>query len=148
MTYWMALNSIQVYLFICFAILLASCTITNSKPKDPEFVDINRVHNELSSLVDAENIDLNGAEVRTKKMLTLDKALTSELDVRIRNGKNIPEKAADKKALGKAVAKLVRRNLKDSNQFDIYRILFVTEVVDGNVIKRFSVDYAFSSSDL
>lgn len=127
---------------ICLTILLAGCTLTTTKKKDPVFDDVKKVVTELTSLVASENINLNGKEVAKN-----DKT-TTELEVDVTNGKNIPTNDDERKALGKSIATTVKRNLKDKNEFETYTVLFVTTVETGGVTKRNWVGDVFMSSEL
>jgi hypothetical protein len=132
----------KLLLFICITALLASCTITTTKAKGPVFSDMGKVQNELANLVKAENINLNGKEITTNKKTT------SELEVAVTNGTNIPINEDERKALGKSIATSIKRNLKDPNEFDKYTVLFVTKIENGNVTKRNWVGNAFNSIEL
>ncbi|MBC7748632.1 MAG: hypothetical protein H7Z76_08690 [Methylotenera sp.] len=132
----------KFYLLACFTFLVSSCTITTTKSKDPVFNDMSKVQNELTSLVKAENINLNGKEI------TKNKKATSELEVSITNGQNIPTSDDQRKVLGKSIASAVKNNLKDANQFDTYQILFITKTENGGVTKRNWVGNVFNSTEL
>lgn len=132
----------NLLLFVCFAAMLASCAMTTTKTKDPVFTDMGRVQNELVSIVKAENINLTGKEITTNKKTT------SELEIAITNGANIPIADGERKALGKSIATSIKHNLKDPNEFDKYTVLFVTKVESGSVTKRNWVGNVFESTEL
>jgi hypothetical protein len=138
----MMLAKTRSLLFICFAALLASCTITSTKTKDPVFTDMKKVQQELTGLVTAENINLDGKEITTNKKTR------SELEISITNGQNIPTSEDDRKTLGKSIATVVKSNLKNPNEFDTYKVLFVTKVESEGVTKRNWVGNTFSSTEL
>ena len=127
---------------LCLSILLTSCAVTTTKQKDPIFENIQKVDMELTSLVKAEHINLAGTET------TKNKKITTELQVEITNGQNIPENEEERKALGKSIAATVKKNLKDPNQFDSYTVLFITKVENSVATKRHWVGNVFSSSEL
>lgn len=129
-------------LSVCVAVLLTSCTITTTKTKDPVFNDMDRVQNELGNIVKAENINLNGKEI------TANKNTTTELEVAITNGTNIPTSDEGRKALGRSIATSIKHNLKDPNEYEKYTILFVTKVESGVTTKRNWVGDVFSSAEL
>lgn len=124
------------------ALFLASCTMTNTKTKDPVFNDMAKTLNELTKVVTAEAINLNGKEITTNKKVT------SELEINITNGQNMPTTEDERKALGKSIATLIKSNLKDKNEFDTFQILFITKVENGGVTKRNWVGNVFNSSEL
>lgn len=129
-------------LFACISFLLLACTITTTKTKDPVFTDFDRVQKELDSLVKAANINLNGKEITTNKKTTC------ELEVAITNGAGIPTSDDERRSLGKSIAASIKHNLKYPNEFDEYKVLFVTKVESGAVTKRNWVGDIFSSAEL
>jgi hypothetical protein len=132
----------KLLLFVYIITLLSSCTITTTKTKDPVFTDMSKVQNELVGLVKAENINLNGKEITTNKKTT------SELEVAITNGTNIPTGDDERKALGKSIATYIKRNLKDPNEYDKYTVLFVTKIESSVATKRNWVGDVFNSTEL
>ncbi|HWI91326.1 MAG TPA: hypothetical protein VNT20_08620 [Flavisolibacter sp.] len=129
-------------LCVTITLLLLGCTITTTKTKDPVFTDIDRVQNELGNLVKAANINLNGKEITTNKKTRC------ELEVAITNGVNIPTGDDERRSLGKSIAVSIKHNLKDPNEFDDYKVLFVTKIESGAVTKRNWVGDVFSSTEL
>jgi hypothetical protein len=131
----------KLLLFVSGVILL-SCTMSNTKTKDPVISDMSTVQNELTNLVKAENINLNGKEITTNNKTT------SELEVSITNGVSIPTNDTERKALGKAIATSIKRNLKDPNEYDKYTVLFVTKVESDAGTKRDWEGDSYSSTEL
>jgi uncharacterized alkaline shock family protein YloU len=116
--------------------------MTTTKTKTPGITDMGKFQQELTSIVKAENIHFTGKEI------TKNNKVTSELEVSITNGQNIPANDDDRKALGKSIAKTIKSNLEDSNEFDIYKVLFVTKVESAGGTKRNWVGNVFSSKEL
>jgi hypothetical protein len=112
------------------------------KVKDPVFNDMSKVQNELTSLLKAEGIKLKGKEI------TKDKNTTSELEVSITNGQNIPSGNDQRKAFGKSIAGTIKNNLKDPNEYDTYQVLFEIKTENGGVTKSNLVEDIFSSTEL
>ena len=136
------LMSVTKLLVICITILLASCTMTTTKTKDPDFSNRNKIQNELVAIVNAENFNLNGKEITTNKKTT------SELEIAIINGDDIPTRDEERKALGKSIATTIKRNLKNPDEFDKYTILFVTETKNGASTNRKWTGNVFNSTEL
>jgi hypothetical protein len=122
--------------------MVTSCSITTTKIKDPVFNDNDKIEKELKSLVNPEHINLNGKEITTNKKTT------SELEISIINGSNIPTTDEERTALEKSIAKCIKRNLKYPNEFDTYRVLFVSSVESGGVTTRTSTGDVFNSTEL
>jgi hypothetical protein len=137
----MKIKKTKLYLLLCVAVL-SSCTFTTTKTKDPIFSDGAKVSNELTSIIKAENINLNGKEITTNNKTT------SELEVSISNGINIPNTENQRNAFGKSIGTIIKSNLKDPNQYDTYKVLFVTKEETANVTKRNWVGNVFSSREL
>jgi hypothetical protein len=132
----------KIKLLFVFAVILLSCTMTNTKTKDPVFADMSKVQYELTNLIKAENINLSGKEITTNKKTT------SELEVSITNGIRIPTNDTARKALGKSIARSIKRNLKNPNEYDKYTVLFVTKVETAAGTKRDWVGDGYSSTEL
>jgi hypothetical protein len=129
-------------LLIGLTALLASCTLTTTKTKDPVFTDVNKVKNELTSIVRAEHINLDGKEI------TSNGKSTAELEVAITNGINVPTKDYERRTLEKSIAASVKSNLKDPNAYDKYIVFFVAKETNGAVTKRNWVGDEFSAKEL
>ena len=138
----MPLTKSKFRLLVCSLFILAACKFTTTKIKDPVFFDEAKLESELSGVINSENVNLNGAEMTTNGKTT------SELEIDIINGKNIPTNDDERKMLGKTIAKSIKGNLKDPNEFDSYRVLFVTRLEKGDMTKRNWVGNVFSSREL
>jgi hypothetical protein len=138
----MTFTKTKLQLLIGITSVMVSCTLTTTKTKAPVFADVGRVKKELTSLVRAENINLAGKEI------TAYSKTTSELEVDITNGKDIPTADNERKALGKSIAVSVKNNLKDPNAYDKYTVLFITKETNGAVTKRNWVGNIFSAKEL
>jgi hypothetical protein len=129
--------------FVILALaLLAGCTFTRTKTKDPVFNDKAKMEQELTRIVSAEHINLDGKEISTNGKTQ------SELEISITNGTNIPSNDDERKALGKLIGTTIKKNLKDLSEFDVYKVLFVTEVQTGASTKESWVGNTFTSSEL
>ncbi|MET4083372.1 hypothetical protein ABIB40_003343 [Pedobacter sp. UYP30] len=138
----MKLTKNTFYQIICLTTMLFSCTMTTANVKNPVFIDNNKFQNALTSLVTAENINLQGKEV------TKNKKTSTELTVSITNGKNIPTSDDQQKVLEKSIAQCIKKNLKDPNEFDSYTILLVKTIKNDGTTKRSWVGNVFKSSEL
>ena len=136
----------RALLFSCIAIFTvifwSGCTITTTKTRNPVFISQEKLESELMSIVTSDNVNLNGQEI------TKNKKTTSELEISVTNGKNIPSNEDEMKSLGKSIATCVKRNLKDANQFNTYKVLFVTSMEKNGITKRTWTGNVFSSEEL
>jgi hypothetical protein len=138
----MTLMKTKCHLLFGLTALLASCTLTTTRMKDPIFIDSGKVEKELTSMVRAEHINLSGKEI------TSNGKTSTELEVAITNGTNVPKGDNERKSLEKSIAASVKNNLKDPNAYDKYTVLFVTKETSGAVTKRNWVGDAFSVKEL
>ena len=129
-------------LFSFLAFLIAGCTFTTTRPRQPVFGDINKVEQELNRMVSAENINIAGKEI------TRNKETNAEIEVSIINGSNIPSNDEERKALGRSIGGVIKRNLQDQSQFDTYQILFVEKRGNGAVRETNYVGNIFSEKEL
>ena len=139
-----SIRFISVLLLFSFTfLLLRSCTTTITRPKNPEFnTEISILQQDLNNLVTCENFNFRGTETNTNGKIN------SELEISIKNGKNIPEVDSLLKALGKSIASHVKQALKDQNAYDEYTVLFVKQETSGVVNKSFSKGHIFKSVEL
>lgn len=138
----MKFTKTKFYSLICIIFLIASCTLTTTKTKTPVFRDAEKVKNDLTVLVKAENINLAGKEV------SVNKRVTSELEVNVTNGQNIPTGSEERKALGRSIAITIKSNLQDPGEYDKYTVLFVTKQVSNGVTTRKWIGDVFNSKEL
>jgi hypothetical protein len=110
--------------------------------KDPIFIDSGKVEKELTSMVRAEHINLSGKEI------TSNGKTSTELEVAITNGTNVPKGDNERKSFEKSIAASVKNNLKDLNAYEKYTVLFVTKETSGAVTKRNWVGDVFSVKEL
>jgi hypothetical protein len=110
--------------------------------KDPIFIDPGKVEKELTSMVRAEHINLSGKEI------TSNGKTSTELEVAITNGTNVPKGDNERKSFEKSIAASVKNNLKDLNAYEKYTVLFVTKETSGAVTKRNWVGDVFSVKEL
>lgn len=127
---------------LCFSIFLFGCSITTTKSKDPVIQNTDQLKNELNHVLGTANVNLAGKEViaNNKK--------TSELEVRITDGGNIPVDEDLRRTLFRMIAKLIKSHLKDSSEFNSYVVSFLKKIESGTVTKRIWVGDKFSFEEL
>jgi hypothetical protein len=134
-------KAVCIYLFLVMAIV--ACTTTVTKTKNPVFLlEMDSIQTDLAKIVTCENINLDGEEVNTNGRVT------TALEVDILNGKNIPGNDSEMKALGKSIASDLKRALKDKNEYDTYKVLFITKETTGDVTRRNWIGSVFKSEEL
>src|SRR5258705_8626139 len=98
----------QSIFILLVLIALSSCTVATTKRKDPVFtIDIAAVGKELHNVVISEHINLDG------KIVTTNKKSTSQLEISIANGENIPPDDNEMESLRKTIASIVKKDLQD-----------------------------------
>lgn len=138
------LEMIRILLFTFIATLVfVSCTITSTKEKKPILSETgDSIQESLAKIVKSENINIDGAEISTNGKVT------SELEIDIINGMNIPINENEMNDLGRKIAVIIKDALKDKNEYDTYKVLFVTKKVNGSVEESTSQGKIFSSGEL
>ena len=141
------MKSFKTYLLpltvLSYCAFSASCTTTVTKSKDPAFSKENKtIQEDLKKIVTCQHINLTGKEV------TSEGKTTSEIEISIINGKNIPNDNTQLRSLGKAIASDIKKSLKDQNEYSKYRVLFVTVVKDGALTKKDWKSDEFASDEL
>jgi protein involved in ribonucleotide reduction len=129
-------------ILILFSLFFFNCTRTTIKEKIPILKNVDQTERELLALVKAGNINLNGKEIISGKNIS------SELEVSIINGQNIPTKDKERKTLARLIASCVKRNLLHLDEYDKYSIIFLRKTVSEGVISQTWVKETFSSGEL
>ncbi len=141
-----SLDMLRILLFTFIATLVfvfVSCTITSTKERKPIFSETgDSLQESLAKIVKSENINLDGAEISTNGKVA------TELEIDIINGINIPINEKEMNDLGKKIAIIVKDALTDKNEYDTYKVLFVTKKVNGSVEESTSEGKIFSSREL
>ena len=112
--------------YILLFFLFGGCTFTSSKTKDPSFkTDQNTIAGYLTNTIDCERIDITGTEENTNGNKI------SELTIKIINGVNLPSQKAELELLGKKITFKLIENLTDPDEFDTFKLFFVTQQENG-----------------
>lgn len=123
--------------------LIFSCTYTSTIPKKANFkVESAKMEENFKALVTCERVDINGTESKTSKQVT------SNLEIRIINGSNIPTDNDQMKSLGKSIASQFKQELSDTNDFNTYRVSFVIAKSNGLIGISTTNAYTFKSEEL
>jgi hypothetical protein len=124
-------------------ILIVGCTFTTTTIKNPTFsASTDSIQADLNKLVTCENINLEGKE------FTSNGKKSSELEIDITNGKDIPADENQMIELGKKIANVVKGALQDKNEFDSYKVLFVSKKESRGVTQRNWKGKSFKSQEL
>jgi len=133
----------MIRIWLVTSLLFVSCSITSTKEKRPIFSKTDDTLQEsLSKIVKSEKINLDGTEIFENGKVR------SVLEIDIINGIDIPINENEMNNLGKKVAVFFKDALKDKNEYDAYKVLFVTKKVNGSVEDRTSEGKIFSSGEL
>lgn len=132
-----------LFALLSYSVFFVSCTTTITKVKDPAFsLEIKTIQADLKKIVTCQHINLNGKEV------TSEGKTTSELEISIINGKNIPTDNTQLRTLGKTIASDIKKSLKDPNEYSKYKVLFVTVVENAGLTKKAWKSDEFASAEL
>jgi hypothetical protein len=132
----------KLYVLICLIIFWVSCTTSSMHVKDPQVREMNKLQRDASAIIHSDGLELIARE------FTVNETKTSELEVDIANGQNIPKSETDLKALCKQIAQCAKKNLKDPGMFDSYKIVFVKETDGIALIDEHVPAYIFKVSEL
>lgn len=132
--------------YILFSLMLQvfiSCTTTTTRTKEPVFnKSTDSIENELNALVACKGINLNGKET------TDNGNVTSELEIQITNGQNIPTDDTQMIDLGKKIAIVIKKGLKNSSEFQTFRVLFITETDNSGITTKNWIGKTFKIEEL
>ena len=134
-------NRIPVILLSSF--FITSCTFTTTRTKTPEFkMSVDSIGSKVNSLVTCEHITLNGAEKTTNGKTS------AEMEIDIINGKNIPSDDDRLKTLGKLIVSRLRTELKNPNEYNTFKVLFVALQKKGDMTTRNYKGWVYKSEEL
>jgi hypothetical protein len=130
--------------FVCALLtLLAACTFTTKRIKNPRFTSsADSLSLPISQYVSCEHINLDGKEV------TSNGKTTSEMEIDIINGKNVPTDTARMRSLGRSIASIVRSGLQDVDEYDQYKVLFMKVESTGIETKRTWTGMSYRADEL
>ena len=124
------------------AVAFAGCTFTTTVSKPPVYGEpLDSLRAQLRQLVTCEHFDVEGREI------TRNGGKREEIDITIVNGQGIPE-GDGKWELGRALAGVVKRALKDTLEYHIYVVGFSTERKDGMSVSKTTTSRQFMSREL
>ena len=121
-------RSLSFGLFLVF--VLAACTTTTRKMKSPVFaVPLDSVAQGVYKQVVSQHVNVDGWEQTTNGKVS------DLLEIQIFNGRQLPVADTQLKTLGQSIAVGVRSALKDTGEYDPYRVLFI-KVDSGSVVTK------------
>jgi len=131
-------------LFLLFILLsLFSCTLTTTKPKQPHFVsDTGAISADIGRVIVAEEIVFAGSEIKTNGHTT------SELAITIVNAANLPKDQEQCRERGEQIAHLLKQALKDPDEYDAYKVIFLFERSKGVITTSESAEFYYPSGKL
>jgi uncharacterized protein involved in exopolysaccharide biosynthesis len=119
------------------------CTTTATKTKNPVFsISTDSLQVDLNKLVSCQGINLDGKEITTNGKAT------TELEIDITNGQNIPADEDQMNALGKQIAAKIKEALQDKAEYQTYKVLFITKTENSGVTSRTWKGKVFKSEEL
>src|SRR5438105_7285840 len=119
------------------------CTSTVIERKDPILnSDLSLISDSLNRIVVSKHVNLYGKEIITNGKSR------SVFEIEIINGQNIPGDDNGIEVLGKSIALLLKKSLKDPNEYDSYKVIFTEKATEGAVIKTHWKAKYFDSKNL
>jgi hypothetical protein len=128
------------YLFLLSFFIICSCKTTVNKPLAAEFNDLGKFQDEFSTLVVAEGINLEGSAIEA------DDKTSTEINLTITNGKDLPTDPEAQKSVGRTLAATVKKHLKNKEQFEIYKVRFQQHLEDPSKVNW--IQNIFKSTEL
>jgi hypothetical protein len=124
------------------AVLTAACNFTMTVPKPPVYAEsMDSLRAQVRGLVSCEHFDVAGSETTTNGKKR------TELKIDIVNGQDVPQ-GNSMWVLGRSVASILKRALKDTAEYETYRVGFTREEKSGMSFSSQSEFRTFLSKDL
>jgi hypothetical protein len=132
----------KVFIILGWMLVAAACTTTVTRRKQPVFAEsVDSLAARLNQLVTCQHFNADGSEVTTNGKKK------TELELDVINGKDIPEGDL-KMALARKLGVELKKALKDTGEYDEYKILFMKVKVSGGLTSRSWEGKVFKSSEL
>ena len=110
--------------------LAAGCTITTTNKTTPVFDEgTDKLQASLNKLVTFEDVNIDGSEVTNGKA-------GAELEIDVINGQNIPADKNKMNDMARQIAIVVKDALDDKDQFESYKVLFVTKKITKGLTEK------------
>lgn len=136
-------NLQKISFFLAATFFISGCSFTVTRSKPPAFrISTDSMAIKVDSLVTCEHISVDGSEKTTGGKTS------SEVEIEIINGKNIPTGDTSLRALGKSIAFRIKQELKDSVEYNTFKVLFVTLQTSGNTTTRNYKGWLYKSVEL
>jgi hypothetical protein len=134
----------RVFAIFGLLAMVAACTFTTSRSKPPVFAgSTDTLAARLNVLVTCKKFSVDGTEI------TSNGKPSSMLEIDVINGKNIPDGTGDPMvALAKSIGSEVKKALKDTGEYDEYKVLFVTLTETSTTTRREYKGKTFKSAEL
>jgi hypothetical protein len=133
----------HITLTAVFSILLFRCTLTTTNTKAAVFRTSNdSIARDINSIILTQEVNLHGEEITTNKKVR------SVLTVNLINPQALPNDTTERNKIGEHVAELLKHLLKNQNEFDSYKVLFVNRAIDGAVTKSTYTGEIYDSKSL
>jgi|GEM_PF-1908975 hypothetical protein len=124
-----------------------SCTYTSTKTKPTNFkVENAKIVENLKTLVTFEKVNVNGTETKTKAQEK--EQVSTNLEISIINGSNIPSDDVKIKSLAKSIASQFKQELSDTTDFKTFNVVFVTNQSNGVVTTNNYTSFTFKTEEL
>jgi len=137
------ITKILTLVTLVVSVFIIGCTTTTTKTKNPTFSkSTDSLQVDLNKLVSCQGINLDGKEITTNGKAT------TELEIDITNGQNIPADENQMTSLGKQIASEIKEALQDKAQYQTYKVLFITRTENAGVTSRTWKGKVFKSEEL
>jgi hypothetical protein len=121
---------VGLFLLVAGCTLIAGCRTSTRKMKQPVFAEpLDTMAQGVYRIVVSQHVNVNGWEDSTKGKVS------DLLEIQLFNSQHLPEDTSQLKTLGRSVASRVRYALKDTGEYDSYRVVFV-KVDSGKVVTK------------
>jgi len=124
------------------AVGIEACNFTMTVPQPPVYVEsMDSLRAQVRGLVSCEHFDVEGSETTTNGKKR------TQLKIDIVNGQDVPQ-GKSMWELGRSVASMLKRALKDTAEYETYRVGFTREEKSGTSFSSESEYRTFLSKDL
>ncbi len=125
------------------AMAIVGCTFTTTTIKEPVFnKSTDSIQLDISKIVSCQEINVSGKEISKNNKKN------SELEIDITNGQNIPTDQNEMIVLAKQLAIVIKKSLQNDNEYQTYKVLFVSKTEKSGVTEKSFKGKIFKSEEL
>jgi len=128
-------------------LLLTQCKYTTTSQKQAILnIPSDSLSYQLGRIIVCKHIDITGKDIKAGGQIS------TELDISMINSKDLPSDRNNQNELAKKIATIIKNALQNKNDFDSYKVFFITETKSenamGTITKKNYISFDFKKVEI